>query len=443
MSSWVGAPPVSEGGFSFSNGVFFAEASGKNQHRRASPPELAAHFSSGNERDHPAHWFEAQLAHYGLRPSKTKSVARMRLFDAVQANSLAVPSHIALLEDRLKREWTRQDRAAKRTDPPAPNASPSKSKSKSKQPAAPVHGTKRKAADQPVVVNVTVSNTAIAGAPPKYRVKQTARRGTPWQRGPTRAESALALSPVPPPAPAPTRPKQTARCSRGGAYTTPGRTTQGPILALPPSPSPPPPPATTRTKQTARCSRGRGGGSAGRGRSAQGRGFYDPPSPSTIKPEYDDDGMAYGQLPPLGWINGQYDIQSRYVDEQWPSYNSDFSLVLKLAGTAIWGSFDLGVISGILHIEQRPRQASHDAVPFTWRGREDEGPILFGHNRGWIRFLGGGRVDGEFDFQGISFEGMRDAEFETMSGVSARELQDEWNEYTEERFEEENRARWR
>ncbi|KAH8805245.1 hypothetical protein F5884DRAFT_443147 [Xylogone sp. PMI_703] len=113
-SPWLGAPPVCEDGFAFANGDFFAEASGQNRHRRVAVAELKALFSSGSDKEHPAHWFEAQLIHYGLPSSKTKSVARMRLFDAVNAGKLIVPKHIVSLESKLKKEWTKKDREAKK-----------------------------------------------------------------------------------------------------------------------------------------------------------------------------------------------------------------------------------------------------------------------------------------------------------------------------------------
>ncbi|KAH7143432.1 hypothetical protein EDB81DRAFT_884045 [Dactylonectria macrodidyma] len=88
-TAWLGAPPVAADGFAFANGGFFTEASGQNRHRRATLGELKEHVSSGSDKDHPAHWFEAQLIHYGLKPSKSKSVARMRLCDAFKAGQLA------------------------------------------------------------------------------------------------------------------------------------------------------------------------------------------------------------------------------------------------------------------------------------------------------------------------------------------------------------------
>ncbi|KAL6413319.1 hypothetical protein AUP68_02828 [Ilyonectria robusta] len=107
--AWQGAPPVSEDGFAFVNGDFFADASGQNQHRRTTVAEIKEHFASGSDRDHPAHWFEAQLIHYGLKPTKAKAVGRMRLLDASKDGKLTVPPHITKLESKLKKEWTKKE----------------------------------------------------------------------------------------------------------------------------------------------------------------------------------------------------------------------------------------------------------------------------------------------------------------------------------------------
>lgn len=111
--SWQGAAPIARKGFAFGNGIFFADTPGNNRHARASIAELQEHFKSGSANDHPAHWFEAQLLHYDLKPSKLKSVARMRLFDAVN-EGLVLPGWISRLEGDLKKEWTKMDREARK-----------------------------------------------------------------------------------------------------------------------------------------------------------------------------------------------------------------------------------------------------------------------------------------------------------------------------------------
>src|SRR5947207_12310113 len=110
-------PPVSKDGFYYAGDSLYVEVSGYNRHRRATLPELQALFHpsgiSGSVKDPVGHWYEAQLLHYGLPPSKNKAVAKTRLLDAVNKGNLAVPAHIQQLESELKKEWTKKERQAK------------------------------------------------------------------------------------------------------------------------------------------------------------------------------------------------------------------------------------------------------------------------------------------------------------------------------------------
>jgi hypothetical protein len=149
-------------------------------------------------------------------------------------------------------------------------------------------------------------------------------------------------------------------------------------------------------------------------------------------------------LPKLGLLNGRYDIDSPDVSEQWPHLGSDLGLVLTLHGDELWGSFDLGIYEGILRLDGgRPWESSREAFDFTWRGRENEGQIVHGdHHKGWIRFLGGGRVEGWIDGMDIRFSGRRAHGQGTRSAVDARNMMDEWRGYSEQEYERENQARW-
>lgn len=99
------APPVIREGWSYA-GEFLVEASGYNHHRRATLPELKAHFETSENRPDP--WYEAQLLHYGLPSSKIKGTAKKRLFESVSKGHLAVPDHIAKIEADLRKEWTKR-----------------------------------------------------------------------------------------------------------------------------------------------------------------------------------------------------------------------------------------------------------------------------------------------------------------------------------------------
>ncbi|KAM0553138.1 hypothetical protein ACHAPJ_007688 [Fusarium lateritium] len=470
-SSWLGAPPVAEEGFAFANGEFFAEASGQNRHRRAGIHELKEHFTSGNDKDHPAHWFEAQLIHYGLQPSKTKSVARMRLFDAVNAGSLKVPTTVSKLETKLKKEWTKNDREAKKSATSKPTAKSATkpapaAKAETKKTAA--SGTKRKTGqdDEGSATAKKPKTTATkAKAPAKAPAKASAK--TPAK------ESAQASASASTPAPAK---RQTARSVRGGASQGVGR---GAAAAAQPQ--------KPRLKQTALCSRGgtsqgpsrgaarrsspdtspapryttpqfarRSNAFAARGRipaPSSGHDFDDAPPPYSEFPNQDycsderssNDGYnsESGEIRPLGLLNGDYEVESDDVTEQWDFFNADFELTLTLAGSSMWGRFNLGVYKGVLFFEERPMKSSHEPVWFKWRGREDQGPVMYGeNNQGWMQFFGDGRIEGWLDHQSLSFQCRRLPDQGTRSRIDARSLQNEWEGYSEDLYEQENQARW-
>lgn len=120
------APPVSRDGFYY-NGDLYVEVGNFNRHKRASVPEIAAilrpdirktkstTFASPAApcRDPVGHWYEAQLIHYGLPPSKDKARAKIRLLEALNASALVVPSHITMLEASLKKQYEAAERKAK------------------------------------------------------------------------------------------------------------------------------------------------------------------------------------------------------------------------------------------------------------------------------------------------------------------------------------------
>ncbi|EGR52513.1 uncharacterized protein TRIREDRAFT_54487 [Trichoderma reesei QM6a] len=417
---------VSEGNFSFTNGVFLAESSGHNKHRRATHEELRTHFASGSDKDHTAHWFEAQLMHYGLPTSKTKS-------------------------QKLKKEWTKRDRDEKKAAKGASTKAVPKSQASNARKrkadvtvnAAANTGTPAVAASAPKRTKASASSAGDSSPAPRFATKQTARRGPGW-RAPSRPEPATRASPSPEPAASSApRTKQTAR--RGGGWRASGR----PEPARRDSPSPAPSPAP-RTKQTAR--RGRPFVPRGRIESSQtqtsGHGDFATSFDEAPPPYEEDSGSSnrFGgdSLAPLGLLNGRYDISSPYVESEWPMYGSDFSLVLTIVGSSLWGRFDLGVIEGVLYIEERPRASSYSNVPFVWRGREAEGQIFYNErsNRGSLRFIGGGAIEGYFEYQDIQFDGQRLPRQGTRSELDARTLQNEWDSYNEDEYERERVARW-
>ncbi|KAF4508205.1 hypothetical protein G6O67_004615 [Ophiocordyceps sinensis] len=386
-SAWLGAPPVSADGFAFADGEFFAQSSGQNRHRRAAHAELQAQFGSGSDKDHPAHWFEAQLLHYGLKPSKTKAVARMRLLDAFNAGNLQVPSQITKLEGELKKEWTKKNREAKKAFHGGPQVEAKKATPKPKTTAA---GSKRR-----IEVDGTKASTTASSAQPVPKKPRTATPKKPRTATPKANSDAK-------PATASPANKQTAR--RGGiAQASSPRATQMP-----------PPPAQVQWVDDESDSGG-GGDSEDYGISdGYGGSGHDQPPPYS---EYEVDDQQGAGLSRLGLINGDYDVEC---------------------------PFDLGIIEGVLFMNERPWESSDNCFEFTWRGSEADGPIIYGdRHKGWIKFVGGGRIEGFIDYQGLTFEGERCPGQGTRSSRDARSLQMEWDNYSEAEYDRLNRARWR
>src|SRR5437868_4406159 len=110
--------PVSRENYHYANGDFFVTSTNQNRHRRAPVAELNALFhpqpGQPASKDSPAHWYRAQLLHYGLQPSDNKGTAAKRLLDAVNRGDLQVPDRLRKLEQSLKKEWDANERKARR-----------------------------------------------------------------------------------------------------------------------------------------------------------------------------------------------------------------------------------------------------------------------------------------------------------------------------------------
>lgn len=100
------AAPGFKDGFWY-DGDLYVEVGGLNRHKRAPIAEITAILrpdlkkskttTAQPSKDPVGHWYEAQLLHYGLPPSKDKARAKMRLLEAVNNSSLAVPVAISRL----------------------------------------------------------------------------------------------------------------------------------------------------------------------------------------------------------------------------------------------------------------------------------------------------------------------------------------------------------
>ncbi|KAI4113871.1 MAG: hypothetical protein LQ345_005241 [Seirophora villosa] len=465
------APPAVRDSFSY-NGELYVDVGNLNRHKRASVaeltqilrPDLNKSKKNAPVKDPVGHWYEAQLIHYGLPPSKDKARAKMRLLENLNNANLNVPPSIISLESDLKKEFAAAERKIKAQHKAAIALTQSTS-------AKEAQSKKRKESDVNVTVNLNFGPRASPSedttAPAKKRKLQTAPRG---KNNPlsTAVRTLATETPVDDASIGSSikRTKQTAR--RGGSKAVPPAEfshaafhrsgTDSGAIAAPSTGS-----AKERPKQTAR-------------RSASSSLSYRPLvlsshsdfESTTVKkepaikkepavkkepgvkkepkvkmePASKKSNRTTPAVPSLGLINGIYDITCPAMEREW-DYEG-FNLILTLESPSVWGQYDLGMFSGLLLIPERPYSASNQELPFSWRGRENgEGEMNFGDDcRGGITFLGDGRIEGWINVYGdCPFEGQR----RLGPGApvrSARSMYDEWDMYNSDEYERERVGRW-
>ncbi|KAL9620817.1 MAG: hypothetical protein Q9160_004717 [Pyrenula sp. 1 TL-2023] len=388
-------------------------------------------------KDPPAHWYEAQLIHYGLPPSKNKGTAVKRLLDAVNSGNLSELKHITTLENSLKKQWDANDRQTKKEIKDA--AAQGKSTGQSK---------KRKAD------NATSAAATPTGAVPPKKSKTTTSAAKQNAAAPSRgAKKSVSVAKAPSinhTASPPPRPKQTAR--RGGGFAA--------VVSRQNS--------VANREARRRFSRGVSRKDSVSGKATAATKSSTPkakpapkasikkePKPSIKRersPSSDAEMINAPVYPPapLGYISGHYTISCPFIEDEWPDSipEDGLSLTLCLDTPRIWVSYDLGMFEGVALVPERPLKASTEEFPLYMRGRDtSEGQMFFDDQWvGEIVFSGGGEIEGFVNLPSIGgmqrFYGSRQPGPPHV-GVSAWQLMDEWEGYNEDRCEEERVNRWR
>lgn len=462
------APPISRDGFHY-NGDLYVEVGNLNRHKRASIAEISALLrpdltkskgKSTPSKDEVGHWYTAQLIHYGLPPSQDKARAKVRLLEALNASKLLVPPEIKKLEDSLQKEYQAAERKAKAAYKKANTLSTEGNSKKRKQPEP-----------SSTTVNVTLN---LGGIPfgsftqyqdssiplpkkaktaskkvkteavlpsPAPKTKQTARKST----GALAAAAWPAFN-EPSASPAP-RPKQTARKST--STPAPKQTAQT-ARSAPAHPLVKKDPAIKRDPAVKREPGIKSEPRAPIKKALPAKrelGIKPEPIASTKKAPAVKSETPIKFTPKLGLINGYYGISCPYLASEFSDEHdpASFHLILALETPRIWGAYDFGAFSGILHLAQRPFFPSLEPIPLEWRGRENgEGEMSFGDDCcGEITFLGNGQIRGSLnnlygercEFEGVKVE-------EGGARRSAGSMRAEWDGYNDEAYEEERTGRW-
>lgn len=402
------------GAFVFRDTLFAEVAEGK-RHARASTSELKDLLlpkkGSAPPKDQVAHWYEAQLLHYGLPRTKDKNAAKVRLTSALAGGKLEVPSDVLKIEAGLKKEYAgllRKEKAASKTQkaqPDTPNAK--KRKADDAQGAS----TKVSVKVGDVAIEVDHQTIAKAQAAAKKQKKDPASKETASSLSKPAAKkasdqpikktktTAAKSSPVKPTTPI--KPK-----SKSAQKPSTSIVKDGAAIGNHPRP-----------KQTAR--RGKPFDSAAhRAAPAQGRSppslasslDDDAPPPYT---EYDEEGYDdigdrdnYREQAQQGvvQISGQYSIQTSHGD-------GDLSLRLSHSHDQLWGTFTIDDRTGLIRLDGVSDLGRPVRTSFGWRSEHvDGGGYRFGKGcDGWLEFDGQGSVRGVFhglaNRQDVDFDG--------------------------------------
>ena len=442
------APPVSRDGFHY-NGDLYVEVGNLNRHKRASIPEITALLRPDLKKskvtpnkDAVGHWYEAQLIHYGLPPSKDKARAKMRLLEALNNSSLVVPAGIIKLEQSLRKEFDAAERKAKASYKVGmANATENLGSSrKRKQPDA-------------TTVNVNINLGALSGMQLGLGPNGTFSTGTfPQVQGPPTPKKARKTAANP----------STQKVTESQARSSPQNAKRSVVNAKTTMKESLVQKKPFSTLQTARKS------APGPKKEIAVKKEHGVKKEPAIKKESIKKETALKKEPPfkkepaikkessikkepgadnqpsLGLINGYYDISCPYLESQFPHDTDSFSLILCLETPRVWGSYDLGQFRGILHLPQRPFEPSSTPLQFHWRGRElGEGEMSFGHDCfGEMAFLGNGRIAGMLNVFGVcEFTGVR-RPGPTTAPRPAISMREEWEGYNEDAYEAERTGRW-
>ncbi|EXJ74410.1 uncharacterized protein A1O5_02706 [Cladophialophora psammophila CBS 110553] len=362
-------------------------------------------------KDQVAHWYEAQLLHYGLPRTKDKNTAKVRLTNALSAKTLLVPQEIVKLETEMKKEFASALRKAKT------------------------------AATKPLQGKAAGKATATATA--TATVTAQAARAKKDGGGSSRTTIQLEIDgmkvkidrDVLDAAKKSAKSKEASSKKPKGAKASSSSSTPKPA-ATPKSPAKPKAtPSALRKPQTARRSQ-----PFPRSNTST-RPVSDPPqhvcdhTPVSLHHdvEMDDAPPAYESLgfdepstnPGVVQISGTYFIPRK------PVFPFDLRLQIDHRQQKLWGRFNVGSKIGVLHADDTSRITTGGTISFGWRSEDDnDGNMKFGRGcDGSMEFDGEGWVNGHFrmlmDGEDVDFQ----AQWMDEDGLDVTEMKHLWDEF--------------
>jgi hypothetical protein len=432
-------PPIIRGEFVYHN-VLLVDAGGDlKRHPRASLGDIKTLLDGKTPRDQVAHFYEAQLIHYGLQRSKDKNTAKVRLQQAWNQKKLVVPPHIVDMENQMKKEFAASVRKANRsstgkavdTAVPSSSAVSAKKRKQSGEEETPAASSKKTKITMKVgdveftidhdaneITSGTSKKATKTAATPKTKATPASATKTPQKKAAPQTDTKAK----------PTTKKATEKVTKAPAKP---KAEKPPVVKKEtkvkkePTPSQATPKAKpTKIKQEA------------------------------IKQEAIKQEAIINHIPQdnpdhpeIHYLTGVYDVSSPQLEEQFPYSIGHLRLFVCVdeAARRVWGGFELGPKRGVIKIAEYHEDPIQVGLAFGWRARDlEQGGLDFWRGcDGDIEFVGSGIVAGTFynlfpepvDFQGKRRRGPAVCSMGPSDPVrSAWQFEREWDGFVAEAY---------
>lgn len=426
--------------------------------------------SSGPDRDQVAHWYEAQLVHYGLTRSRDKNTAKVRLMQAItaQPGGLTVPKGMVQLEKDLKKEYSAAVKKAVVANPPRPRPGSAEETGNKKKRKAVADGdgieTKTttisvKVGDAVVQINQHTqaskrTKVVAAGAGTgKPTTSRTTNKDTTPKAKPNTKSNPKGTTVAPSPKPK-NKTKKTTTSAARAAESNGKATTRNHVRNTVNSPTSIHPKQRTMTQKPTQSPRQQLGQKSYMHHHSDDNNddnYYsdnlsDEPPPydsidftnhrssrasSEVSGRYSDGGGGGGGDRDPVQISGSYEISVPGIRTL-----CDLSLRIDHDSGKLWGRFGIGSKDGILRIDDISGAVDGETVSFGWRAEDDHTRDLrFGRGCfGEVSFDGRGHVQGRFvallDGDDVFFDGSLVDD----RGPDAAELSWQWDQFPERAY---------
>jgi hypothetical protein len=431
-------PPVIRGEFVYHN-VLLVDAGGDlKRHPRASLGDIKTLLDGKTPKDQVAHFYEAQLIHYGLQRSKDKNTAKVRLQQALNQKKLVVPPHIVDMENQMKRDFAASVRKANKSSAgkaadnitPSSSAVSGKKRTQSGEEETPAASSKKTRITMKVGDIVDHDSNEITSGTSKKATASTKATATPKSKAAPAPATKQAKTPQKKAAPQTDKKAKSAtkKATEAQANLTvtdkPART-----------PNKPKAEKSTAVKKEPKIKK-----------EPTSTQATPKPKPTKIKQEVIKQKGIKGETSPddapndAPSIAGVYNVSCPQLEDQAPETTGNIRIFLCTDEDndprKIWGGFELGWKSGVVLIADYDE--SNTRLSFGWRARDTErGGLDFGKGCfGDIEFFDRGRIAGTFfnlfpqpvDFQAERRPGP------LWCGKSAWQFEQEWDGFVAEAY---------